>query len=123
MTGFLLRALIAALGLWIAAEVVPGVAYDDLISLALAALLLGVINAIVRPIAILLSLPLLILTLGLFLFVINALLLELVTVFVRGLHLRSFGSALLASLVVSITSWIGSSFIGSKGRIRRARRR
>lgn len=72
MVGFIVRALIAALGLWLAAEIVPGVGYQSLESLLWAAALLGIVNAIVRPILIILTLPFTIVTLGLFLLVINA---------------------------------------------------
>ena len=72
MAGFILRGLIAALGLWAATEMLDGFKIDSAITLVLAGLLLGVVNAIVRPFALLLSLPALLLTLGLFLLVVNA---------------------------------------------------
>src|ERR1700748_3518847 len=72
MTGFILRALISAVGLWIATRVVSGILIDDAFTLVLAGALLGIVNAIVRPVAILLTLPITILTLGLFLLVVNA---------------------------------------------------
>ena len=72
MIGFLLRALITAVGLWLATQWVPGVHFDSDATLLIAAVLLGVVNAIVRPVAFILTLPVTILTLGLFLFVLNA---------------------------------------------------
>ena len=72
MKGFLLRVLIVALGLWVASAIVPGVEIDDAGTLLIAALLLGIVNAFVRPVLVILTLPLTILTLGLFLLVINA---------------------------------------------------
>jgi len=122
MIGFILRAAIAAVGLWIAAKIVPGIGVDSWRTLALAALLLGIVNAIVRPILILLTLPFTIITLGLFLFVINGLMLELVAVFLRGFHVRGIIAAILGSIVVGLTGWVGSWFIGSQTRQETARR-
>ena len=122
MLGFILRALIAAVGLWIATKLVPGISADSWTTLLFAALLLGVVNAIVRPILILLTLPLTIITLGIFLLVINGLMLELVTVFLHGFRVHGLFAAMLGSIVVGITGWIGSSFIGSQGRYERVRR-
>ncbi|MBV9511486.1 MAG: phage holin family protein [Caulobacteraceae bacterium] len=115
MIGFIVRALIAALGLWIAAKIVPGIGYRSLESLLWAALLLGVVNAIVRPILILLTLPFTLVTLGLFLFVINGLMLLLVAVFVHGFHVHGLIAAILGSIVVGLTSWVANWVIGSQG--------
>ena len=117
MAGFILRGLIAALGLWAATEMLDGVQIDSASTLVIAGLLLGVVNAIVRPFALLLSLPALLLTLGLFLLVINAAMLGLVALMLPGFHIRGFWSAVGAALIVSIVSWIGSWFIGSRGRV------
>lgn len=116
MIGFFLRAAIAALGLWLAALWVPGVYIDSPSTLLLAAILLGVINSIVRPIAILLTLPMTIVTLGLFLLVINAGMVVLVAWMLPGMHLAGFATAFRAALLVSLTSMVGSWFIGPKGR-------
>ena len=83
----------------------------------LAGLLLGVVNAIVRPFALLLSLPALLLTLGLFLLVINAAMLGLVALMLPGFHIAGFWTAVGGAIIVSIVSWIGSWFIGSRGRV------
>ena len=117
MPGFLLRLLIAAVGLWLAAKLVPGVRFDGLGTLAAAAFLLGIVNAVVRPIAILLTLPVTIVTLGLFLWVVNAAMLGLVAALLNGFHLAGFGSALLAAMIVSVTGWIASWWIGPTGRV------
>ena len=117
MAGFILRGLIAALGLWAATEMLDGVQIDSASTLVFAGLLLGVVNAIVRPFALLLSLPALLLTLGLFLLVINAAMLGLVALMLPGFHIQGFWSAVGAALIVSIVSWIGSWFIGSRGRV------
>ena len=110
MTKFLLRAVFAAFGLWLASQVVPGISIDGAGTLAGAALLLGVVNAIVRPVLVVLTLPITILTLGLFLFVVNAAMFGLVAYFLSGFHVAGFVPALLGSIVVSFISWIGSAF-------------
>lgn len=111
MMRFLLRAAVAALGLWLAARIVPGIAVRDIGSLLLAALLLGLVNAIVRPVVILLTLPFTLVTLGLFLLVINAAMLGLVGLMLGGFDVRGFWAALFGSIVVSLVSWVGSWFI------------
>jgi putative membrane protein len=115
MTGFLLRAVISALGLWIAARLIPGFHFDNPTALILAALLLGIVNAIVRPIAILLTLPFTLLTLGLFLLIINTGMVALVAALLPGFHIRSFGAAFLGALVVWLTGWVANALIGSQG--------
>ena len=116
MIGFLLRAAIVALGLWLATLWVRGVYIDSPSTLLLAGILLGVVNSIIRPIAILLTLPMTIVTLGFFLLVINAGMVALVAWMLPGMHLAGFGSAFWASVIVSLTSMVGSWFIGPKGR-------
>jgi putative membrane protein len=122
MRGFLLRALISALGLWLASQWVPGVHFDSPGTLILAAILLGIVNAIVRPIVFVLTLPLTLLTLGLFLLVLNAAMVALVAWILPGFRLHSFSAALLTWIIVWLTGWIGSSLIGHRGFERYARR-
>ena len=122
MAGFLLRLLIGALGLWLASEIVPGIEVRDGGTLLLAALLLGIVNAVVRPIAVVLTLPLTILTLGLFLLVINAAMLSLVAWMLDGLTVAGFWPALFGAIVISLTGWLASSFIGPRGRVEMLRR-
>jgi putative membrane protein len=117
MPGFLLRALISGIGLWTASRLVRGIEIDDAGTLVLAAILLGLVNAIVRPIAIILTLPLTILTLGLFLLVVNAGMIALVAGILPGFHIRGFGAALLTALIVWITGWVATSLIGPQGGI------
>ena len=117
MAGFLIRLLITALGLWIAQAVIPGVKFADSGTLILAALLLGIVNAVVRPLVVLLTLPITVLSLGLFLLVINALMLSLVAALLEGFVLRGFFSALFGALVVSITSWIAAWYVGPAGHV------
>ncbi len=116
MSGFLVRWLIGALGLWLAQALVAGVEIRGTGTLLLAALLLGFVNAVIRPIVVLLTLPFTLLTFGLFLWVVNAMMLSLVAALLDGFTLRGFGSALLGALVVSVTGWIASWYIGSSGR-------
>jgi putative membrane protein len=117
MRGFLIRAAVVALGLWLASQIVPGVEIRSTASLIAAALLLGVVNAFVRPILVILTLPITLLTLGLFLLVINGLMVELVSHFLEGFVVDGLWPAILTALVVSVTSWVMSSFIGPQGRI------
>src|SRR5271168_4940829 len=116
MLGFLIRAVIVALGLWLATVWVNGVSIDTPSTLVLAGLLLGVVNSIIRPIAILLTLPMTIATLGLFLLVINAGMVGLVAWMLPGMHVAGFWAALWTAVVVSLVSMVGSWFIGPKGR-------
>ncbi len=122
MRGFLLRAAISAIGLWLATQWVAGVHVDSGGTLVLAAVLLGVVNAIIRPIAFILTLPLTILTLGLFLFVLNAAMVWLVAAILPGFHAPWFMPAFLTSVIVWLTGWVGSLLIGHRGFERYARR-
>ena len=115
MTGFVLRAALAAIGLWLATQWVAGVHANTPTTLLIAALLLGAVNAVVRPIAIVLTLPITVLTLGLFLLVVNAAMVALVAWILPGFHVSHFRAALLTALIVSLTGWIGSAFIGHRG--------
>jgi putative membrane protein len=117
MTGFVLRALISALGLWIATRWLSGIRIDDATTLVLAGLLLGIVNAIVRPIIILMTLPITILTLGFFLLVVNAGMVAFVAWLLPGFTISGFGAAFGTAVIVWITGWIGSALIGSRGKI------
>jgi putative membrane protein len=117
MTGIVLRVVIVALGLWLAAEIFPGLWFAGPGTLFAAALLLGIVNAIVRPIAILLTLPLTLITLGLFLLVVNAGMLGLVALLLGGFQINGFWTAVGAALVVSAVSWLASGLIGNNGKI------
>jgi putative membrane protein len=117
MAGFIVRVLIVMAGLWTASAIVPGIRIDNGWTLLGAAVVLGVVNAFVRPVVVILTLPVTILTLGLFLLVINAAMLGLASAFFDGFHIAGFGSALLGAIVVSITGWIASWFIGPRGKV------
>ena len=117
MTGFVLRVAIVALGLWLATQLLPGLHFASAGTLLAAALLLGIVNAIVRPIAVVLTLPLTLLTLGLFLLVINAAMLGLVALLLSGFQISGFWTAVGASLIVSLTGWLAAGLIGNNGKV------
>lgn len=119
MPGLLLRWLIVALGFWIAEQILPGLEFADVPTLLLAAALLGFVNAIVRPVIVVLTLPITLLTLGFFLLVINALMVEFVAWLLPNVYLAGFWQAFLAALIISITGWVASSVIGSSGQVER----
>jgi putative membrane protein len=114
MPGFLIRMIISAMGLWIASALVPGVEITGMGTLVAAAFLLGIVNAVVRPVIVILTFPITIVTLGLFLLVINAAM--LVAWLLDGFMLGGFLSAVAGSLVVSATGWFASWYIGPRGR-------
>jgi putative membrane protein len=114
MIRFLVQAVFTAVGLWLADQILPGVTITGTTTLLIAALLLGVVNAIVRPIAVLLTFPITIITLGLFLLVINALMVGLVALVLPGFVVTGFVAAFLAALIISLISWVGSMIVPKK---------
>lgn len=119
MVGFLLRAAITALALWVAGQLLDGIHFDSNVKLLLAAVLLGVVNAIVRPIAFILTLPITVVTLGLFLFVLNAAMIGLVAWIVPGFTISGFWTAVGGAIIVGLVSWAASTVIGNSGRVER----
>lgn len=117
MNGFLLRTLIIMLGLFLASSIVPGVQISGVGTFILAAVFLGLVNAIIRPVAFFLTLPITIVTLGLFLFVLNAAMFGLVAALLDGFAVAGFWSALFGAVVVSLTSTLASWYIGPNGRV------
>ncbi len=117
MRGFIARVFITAFGLWMADTILGGIRFDGLAALWLAALLLGLINAFIRPIMIFLTFPITLVTLGLFLFVINGAMLMLVASMMRSFHIDGLGSAILASIIVGLTGWMANAFVGNKGKV------
>lgn len=122
MKGFFFRLIITALGLWAAATVIPGVQIHGAGNVLIAALLLGLVNAVIRPILLLLTLPLTVLTLGLFILVVNGISFALVAWLMPGFTVTGLVPAILGSIVVGLTSWFASAFVGGSGRIERIRR-
>lgn len=118
MRQFIIRWGVTTIAVMVASSLIHGIRYDSVASLIGAALLLGILNAFIRPFLLILSVPLILLTLGFFILVVNALMLRLVPGIVNGFHVDSFGSAFWGAIVVSIVSWILSAFFrGSDGRV------
>ncbi len=117
MNGFFLRTLITILGLLLASAIIPGVEINGTGSVIFAAVLLGLVNGFVRPVAFLLTLPITILSLGLFLFILNAAMFGLVAAMLENFVVAGFWSAIFGSLVISLTSTVASWYIGPDGHI------
>jgi putative membrane protein len=115
--GFLLRVAVNALAIMLAASILPGISVDGLVPALVAGLLLGVVNAIVRPVLIILTLPITLITLGLFLLVLNGFCFWLVASIVKGFYVAGFWSACLGALIVSIVSWIMTAMISDSGKV------
>ena len=111
MGAFIAKVVIAAVALWLAAVIVPGIDYDGWVNLLLAGLLLGLVNAFVRPVVTILTLPVTILTLGLFLLVVNAAMIGLVGLLLPGFHVDGFWPAVFAAIVTGVVSWVGQALI------------
>lgn len=117
MRDFVFRWFITAFAVFVTAPIV-GLEYSGLGCLLGAALLLGIINAFVRPILLLLSFPLILITLGLFIFIINALMLKFVSEIVPCFKVHGFWSAVFGAILISFVSWLISAFFrGSDGRV------
>lgn len=104
---FVVRVIFGALGLWVASRLVAGIYVHDTTALILAALLLGVVNALVRPIVVILTLPLTLVTLGLFLLIVNAAMIGLVSMIVPGFTVHGLIAGILAAVITGVSSWIG----------------
>ena len=117
MRGFLARILITAFGLWVADVALDGVWFDGAGPLFLAALLLGLVNGFIRPIVILLTFPFTLVTLGLFLFVVNGAMVLLVDRVMDPMHVEGLGTAIVASVTVGITGWVANGFVGNRGKV------
>jgi putative membrane protein len=111
MIRFILHALATAVGFWIASKIVPHVHVSTTVALIEGGLVLGVMNALVRPILVILTLPLTVITLGLFLLVINAITVWLVTLFIHGIQIHGLVALILTVIVLGLTSWVASGLI------------
>jgi len=115
---FVFRWAITTVAVMVASAILRGIRYDSVAALIAAALLLGILNAFVRPVLLLLSAPLILLTLGFFILVVNGLMLLIVPGIVTGFHVDSFGSAFWGAIIISLVSWLLSAFFrGSDGRV------
>ena len=128
MALFIKRALVSALGVFIGSSLLPGIYYDDSTSLVLAVLLLGIFSAILRPILVLFTLPFVVLTMGIGLSIINALLYAFVGYLVEGFYVDGFGYAFFGALIITLlnmlfNNWINGGANCSKTRIRVEKRR
>jgi putative membrane protein len=117
MPGFWARLLVIAVGLLIASGLVPGITFEGFLALFFAALVLGCVNAVIRPVVVLMTIPFTLVTLGLFLFVVNAAMLGLTAFLVPGFFVAGFWSALFGSVIVSITGMFASWYIGPRGTV------
>jgi putative membrane protein len=107
-----IRAFFGALGLWVAWKLLsPSVDFVNMTSLVIAACVLGVVNAIVRPVVMVLTLPLTVITLGLFLLIVNAAMIWLTSIFVPGFHIHGFVTGILAAIITGVSAWIGGMVI------------
>lgn len=111
LTAFVLHWAITALSLWVASRIFKGIKFADTSALIVSALLLGFANAIVRPLLVVLTLPLTFITFGLFLLVINALMIQLVAWLVKGFKVSGFWTAFFASIFIAILSFVLGSFL------------
>jgi len=117
MLGFLLRWSINLLALVVAGSTIPGIRIESVAMGIIAAGILGIINSVIRPVVLLLTLPINLLTLGVFTLVINAAMLMLVSAVVSGFVIESFRAAFFGALLISLISWIANIFVGGSGRV------
>jgi putative membrane protein len=113
--GFLFRVLVDALAIVLAAALVPGIELRGPLAALGAGLVLGLVNAVIRPVLLVLTLPLTLVTLGLFIFVLNAFCLWLTAALVKGFEIDGFWSAVLGALIVSVVSWLMTAFVSDRG--------
>ena len=119
MKGLFIRWLMLTLAIVLAAYLIPGIRVAGFFSALFTAAILGILNALLRPVLLVLTLPINLLTLGLFTFVINALMLMMASGVVSGFTVESFWSALFGSLIISGVNWISNRFINDQGRLGR----
>ncbi len=119
MRGVLLRWAVLTAAVLAASWLLDGILVDGIFPALLAAGLLGLLNAFFRPILIVLTLPVNIVTLGLFTFLINALMLKIVSEMIPGFEVRGFWTAVIGALVIGLASWLLNLFIGGRGRVER----
>ena len=115
--GFLARVLVNALAIWLATAIVPGIEARSVTTILGAALVLGLINAVVRPVLLVLTLPLTLVSLGLFLFVLNAFCLWLTAQLVKGFEVHGIWAAVFGALLIGVVSWLLSVFVSDRGRV------
>lgn len=117
MRGLMVRWAVSAFALLLTAALLPGIRVGGVFSAFVAAAFLGIFNALLRPVLLILTLPINILTLGLFTLVINGLMLQLVASVIKGVEIDGFGWAVLGSLILGLISWAVNAFIGDRGKV------
>lgn len=115
--GFLIRLLLNAFALLIVSTVIPGIEVRGMLAALAAAFFLGIVNAVIRPVILLLTLPLTIMTLGLFIPLLNAALLKLVSLMIGGFEVHGFWSAIFGSILLSLTSGLLNLFVNDRGQV------
>lgn len=111
LTKLLVRFIFGALGLWISSRLVEGIVFTSTEALVISALVLGVVNAIIRPVVVLLTLPLTVVTLGLFLLIVNAAMIGLTSMVVPGFHVHGLVPGVMAAIITGISAWIGGMIL------------
>lgn len=119
MKGIVIRWLVLTAAITVASYIIEGIHVAGFFSALFGAAMLGILNVVFRPVILLLTLPINLLTLGLFTFIINAVILMMASGVIRGFDVSGFGSAVLGALVISIVSWLLNSFIDGQGKISR----
>ena len=114
MVRFIVQWLVTALGLWLSSVLIAGVEFRDTTVLILAALVLGLINAVIRPILVIITFPITVITLGLFLLVVNAAMIGLTAMFLGGFAVNGLWAGIGAAIVTGVVSWIAGAFIGDE---------
>jgi putative membrane protein len=117
MRGFVLRFVVTGVAVLVAVQVIPGLAIDSFAAGAVGVLVLAILNAVFRPLLYLLSAPFIIVTLGLFMIVINAFLLHAVSVLVNGFHVHGFWPAVGGAVLISLVSWVMNLMVSERGRV------
>lgn len=117
MRGLLIRFVVTGIAVLVASEVVPGISLDSLSAGIAAAVVLALLNALVRPVLYLLTLPFIIVTLGLFMVIVNALVLQLAAWLVKGFHVEGFWASILGAVLISVVSTVLNLFISERGTV------
>jgi putative membrane protein len=121
--GLIIRWLVVTAAIILASYLLDGIVIRDFFSAFFAAAALGILNALFRPILIILTLPINILTLGLFTFLINALMLKMASEIIPGFEVHGFWTAIFGSLIISVISWVLNAFVNDRGKVERTVRR
>ena len=115
--GILIRWIINALALLLISQLIQGIQVDSVFAAFIAAAVLGIINAVLRPLILILTFPITILTLGLFVFIINGFMLYLAGQLVKGFYVHGFWASIFGAIFLSLISWLANAFISDQGRI------